>query len=233
MIEKNNPEIDTDALMKKIQQEVSNRNRNKKRQFEKKKVILRLSRHKLDQPFKKNFERPYHIHDIIKYQNEEFIKAAFFAILHRKPESNEISFYKNLLSSGNVSKTEILGGIRYSKEGRIIGSKIHGLFLPFALLKISRIIYLGYLIRIGISLLRLPKIQQSIRRLEYHLFYELSTNKILQNETAEKLEKTANTIFQDIYCQKEILSNRQKEIENKVRDLEQQIKEMKKTFSST
>ncbi len=231
MIEKNNPEIDTDALIKRIQQEVSSRNHSKIKQLAKKNVILRLPRYRLDPPFKKSLDGPYHVYDIIKYQNEEFIKAAFLAILHRNAQSNEISFYKNLLSNGNISKTEILGGIRYSKEGRKIGSKIRGLFLPYALLKISRIMYLGYLIRIGIALLRLPQIQQSIRRLEYHLFSELNNLKTLKNETAGKLEHTINTRFQSEYDQN-VLYTKQKKIESKIHDLEQQIQEMKKTLES-
>jgi O-antigen chain-terminating methyltransferase len=67
--------------------------------------------------------------DLLKYDDEEFIKIAYRTILKREPDPGGYNNYLSLLRQGSLSKTQILGKLRYSPEGRQIGVKIKG--LPF------------------------------------------------------------------------------------------------------
>ena len=75
---------------------------------------------------KKNYV--YEISDFTKYQDEEFIDNIYKLILHREADVEGKKHYLSLLRSGDLSKTQIITLVHYSKEGRkqniiILGSK--------------------------------------------------------------------------------------------------------------
>jgi SAM-dependent methyltransferase len=67
--------------------------------------------------------------DLLKYDDETFIKNAYKAILKREPDSVGYNHFLSLLRTGSLSKTEILGRLRYSPEGTQTRVEIKG--LPF------------------------------------------------------------------------------------------------------
>lgn len=69
--------------------------------------------------------------NLLKYEDEEFITNAYKAILRRNPDNDGFNNFLALLQSRTLSKTQILGKLRYSPEGRHAGVKIKGLAFKF------------------------------------------------------------------------------------------------------
>ena len=75
-----------------------------------------------------------------------FVEGAFSAILHRPPDAQALVHYGDQLASGAQSKIEILGQLRYSREGRKIGAKVPGLLRRYVVLHSYRLPRVGPLI---------------------------------------------------------------------------------------
>ena len=104
--------------------------------------------------------------DFSKYHDESFVRNAYIGILKREPDSQGYFTFLSNLRNGELSKTEILGRLRYTKEGRLKRVKIRGLLLHFSVISISRVPVIGYFINLMISVVRLPKILKGIRKQE-------------------------------------------------------------------
>lgn len=78
-------------------------------------------------------EQGYKLEDFQPFHDREFIRIAYLAILGRKPDPDGMDHYLSALRTGAFSKTDILGRIRYSREGRARGVRVKGLFLSFLL----------------------------------------------------------------------------------------------------
>ncbi|MFT4929848.1 MAG: hypothetical protein ACI8WB_005983, partial [Phenylobacterium sp.] len=72
----------------------------------------------------------FHINDFLAYQGEDFVRHAYFALLHRNPDAGGLENYVNKLKNGKLSKILILAGLRLSKEGRRKKVRLNGLFFP-------------------------------------------------------------------------------------------------------
>jgi len=69
--------------------------------------------------------------DLLKYNDEEFIKNAYKTILDREPDTDGFNNFLSFLRTGALSKTEILGRLRYSPEGRQTRVRIKGLLIKY------------------------------------------------------------------------------------------------------
>jgi hypothetical protein len=78
------------------------------------------------------------ITELLKFEDEVFIKNAYRVILRREPDMVGMDHYLSKLKSNSLSKTEILGRLRYSSEGNRIGSKIEGLSIKHFVSSILR-----------------------------------------------------------------------------------------------
>jgi hypothetical protein len=67
--------------------------------------------------------------EITKYHDEEFIRNVYLCILQRDPDSLGLDCYLQRLRNKRLTKIEIIGIIRYSKEGRKIKAPVKGLLL--------------------------------------------------------------------------------------------------------
>ena len=85
----------------------------------------------------------------------DFIESAFRAILKRGPDEDETQTQLAVLAAGGP-KAEVLGNLRYSSEGRRVGTRIHGLLPRYALAKAGRVPVLGYLLQLGMTAAALP-----------------------------------------------------------------------------
>ncbi len=172
MVESNIPEINIDEIMKKIREEV---NRRKARQHG--------FAYKFMYKFRK-FISKYHerllLEDFLKYNGEEFIKHAYSDILKRAPDLEGFNYYLSELKNNNLNKIEILGKIRYSKEGREKKLHIKGLLLRFVINTSYRIPLVGYVLRLSTGILQLPNILKNIE--QYH------------NYTDERIEQANTTL---------------------------------------
>ncbi|MCK4794986.1 MAG: DUF4214 domain-containing protein, partial [Desulfobacteraceae bacterium] len=214
MIENNNPEINVDELMNKIREEVARRkgrgqNASLPSEYKTSQsslpfenhVILRLhlSSLSLREPFSLRNDGVYQINDFLKYHNEEFIKNAYQGILGRVADPVGLDLYLNRLGRG-VSKIEILGRLRYCSEGRKKGNKIRGLFFPLFAQMLFKIPVLGYFIRLGIAIFRLPRALHDI--IDYK-DYSISKNEIIQNHLNQNfngIEKSFNQLTEDLHA---------------------------------
>jgi len=67
------------------------------------------------------------IDDLLMFDDEDFIRNAYRTILRREPDGVGFNHYLSKLRSGSLSKSAILGRLRYSSEGNRLGVKIKGL----------------------------------------------------------------------------------------------------------
>lgn len=83
----------------------------------------------------------YELNDFLQYDGNSFIENAYRCILKREPDKQAYDFYLHNLSRGNMTKVEILGRIRYSREGRSRRINIKGLFWRFHALKLKIVLF--------------------------------------------------------------------------------------------
>jgi SAM-dependent methyltransferase len=111
----------------------------------------------------------YHVNELLKYQDRDFIRNAYLAILKREPDSKGFRHNLELLQSGAFNKIDIIASLRYSDEGNHTGVTIDGLQLPATIRKLERIPIIGYLIQLLIALVRLPSMIRNQRQFQSYL----------------------------------------------------------------
>lgn len=123
----------------------------------------------LSPPFEFHSNDAYHVNDLLKYHDRDFIRNAYQAILKREPD--EAGFLHNirLLRSGVFNKIDILASLRYSDEGKGAGVKITGLKLPATIRALERIPVLGYLLQLVLAFVRLPLMIRSQRQFQAYV----------------------------------------------------------------
>jgi 2-polyprenyl-3-methyl-5-hydroxy-6-metoxy-1,4-benzoquinol methylase len=104
--------------------------------------------------------------DLTKYHDEQFIKNAYRSILHREPDHEGAHDYLTKLRYGHLNKIEILGRLRYSKEGRSKHIRIQGLLLRTVVDSSFRIPVVRYITQFLYLLVRCPKIFEYVRMFE-------------------------------------------------------------------
>lgn len=132
----------------------------KKIQFKLAKYPFYAPAYRIASKFKNIFPK-YHAHfsikDFLKFHDEEFIRNAFRIILKREADSEAFNSYFGKLKNGELSKTEILGKLRYSREGKEKSIKIKGLLSRFLLQAPYRIPIIGYFLKLVMSTVNFPK----------------------------------------------------------------------------
>lgn len=112
----------------------------------------------------------YSLADFLCYQDEDFVRNGYYGILRRSPDAQGFTDFIGALRAGKLSKVEILGHLRFSREGRQVGVPIDGLAVPFAVRKLRRVPVIGRLVGIAQYLVRLPDVVRNHERLEASLF---------------------------------------------------------------
>lgn len=111
----------------------------------------------------------YHINDLLKYHDQEFIWNAYRAILKREPDQTGLSDWLERLRSGSRNKIDILASLSSSREGRRANVSVDGLKMPALIRKVYRLPVIGYLAELAVAITRLPSLLRSQRQLENHL----------------------------------------------------------------
>ena len=111
----------------------------------------------------------YHVNDLLKYHDRDFVTNAYRAILKREPDEAGFLHNLHLLQSGVLNKIDILASLRYSDEGNENGVKIAGLKWPATIRTLERIPVLGYLLQLLLALVRLPLMIRSQRQFQGYL----------------------------------------------------------------
>ncbi|MDQ2921611.1 MAG: DUF4214 domain-containing protein, partial [Acidobacteriota bacterium] len=132
--------------------------------------------------FEPNTNDEYHLNDLLKFHDADFLNAAYQAILKREPDSFGYNYYLEQLSEGHIDKIDVLASLRFSTEGELKNVQIKGLALPTFIRRLSHLPVIGYPIRLGIGLLRLPVL---IHRMRQHEAYSLSQNRRVADHANE------------------------------------------------
>ncbi|HSK63655.1 MAG TPA: class I SAM-dependent methyltransferase [Pyrinomonadaceae bacterium] len=112
---------------------------------------------KLQPEFQPRTDDRYHLNDLLPYHDRVFVQAAYRAVLKRSPDQTESLRDLKRLRSGYVNKIDLLADLRFSPEGRAKGVRVDGLLVPALIRRLGQLPLIGYPIRLGVALLRLPK----------------------------------------------------------------------------
>jgi len=99
----------------------------------------------------------YEYSDFTQYNDIEFIKRVFKAILQREADQEGLEYYLKLLRNKGLSKIEIITAIRYTKEGKERGVKIIGANREYFLSIIKKIPIIGLLFEWILFIIYLPR----------------------------------------------------------------------------
>lgn len=116
----------------------------------------------------------YRLHEFLDLHDADFVRCAYVGLLGRAPDEDGFHHHLSNLRGGVRTKIEVLGRIRYSREGRTRRVRVSGLLLPFLVSSLYRVPVLGYLLRLPIAVLRLPRNAGNVARLEAYLNNRLS-----------------------------------------------------------
>lgn len=97
----------------------------------------------------------YSIAELTGQHYTTFVDQAFRALLKRPPDEPGLEAQVRLLAAG-APKAEVLGNLRYSPEGRIVGTRVRGLLPRYALAKLSRVPVVGFIVNWLIAFAGLP-----------------------------------------------------------------------------
>jgi Domain of unknown function (DUF4214) len=73
----------------------------------------------------------YALGDFLVLSDQDFVSAAYHAVLRRQADPNGAQHYLKLLREGSLGKVEVLGRLRYSPEGRRLKVRVKGLAPAF------------------------------------------------------------------------------------------------------
>ncbi|HEY0386534.1 MAG TPA: methyltransferase domain-containing protein [Pyrinomonadaceae bacterium] len=124
---------------------------------------------RLQPSFEPHADDQYHVNDLLKYHDRNFIQNAYRAILKRGPDATGFTAFIENLRNGSLNKIDVLARLRYSTEGRAKRVQVKHLFWPAALRQLYRLPVVGYLLRLGVSLLRLPASVRHQQQFEAHV----------------------------------------------------------------
>ena len=113
----------------------------------------------------------YRLEEFLRYHDREFIINAYRGILKRDPDPEGFEHYLQNLRSGQMSKVEILGRLRFSPEGKGKGVKIEGLIVPLALALSYKVPVIGYFSRLFVGIANLPTIIKNFERFEVAQYF--------------------------------------------------------------
>jgi SAM-dependent methyltransferase len=116
-----------------------------------------------------NSDDHYHVRDLLKYHDREFVWNAYRALLKREPDNEGLSAFLELLRSGRFNKIDMLARLRFSPEGRRNQVTIDGLRLSATIRRLYRVPVIGYVVELVVAVARLPSLIRSQRQIESHL----------------------------------------------------------------
>jgi SAM-dependent methyltransferase len=139
----------------------------------------------------------YHVNDLLCYHDQAFVNAAYRTLLRRSPDEGGYLHYLNMLRKG-CAKVDILGRLRYSKEGRAAGIKMSGLAFPFLFQQVYRIPVLGRFVQTLSAIWHLSHIERSQRTFENNTILLIEQGQSHFSESFRTLNKSLVQLEQGI-----------------------------------
>ena len=139
-------------------------------------------------------DNAYHVNDLLKYHDRDFVKNSYRAILKREPD--EAGFHHNLelLRSGAFNKIDILKSLRYSDEGKLNGVNLAGLRLPATIRALERVPAIGYLLQLVIAFVRLPSMVHSQRQFQGYIVAQQLAIADHVNASGDEFQRNSSTV---------------------------------------
>jgi len=153
----------------------------------------------------------YALSDFLVYHGPDFIDNAYNSILRRAADSQGKKVYLSKLQNGILTKIDILGRLRYSREGRNKRVPVKGLLRSFIVQSLFKIPVLGWWGRILAGILNLPIILKNIQVLECAVF----THNSLAKEQAENSREHFFALRDHVALVQEEIGERCLNLENK------------------
>ena len=181
MIESNNPEIDSEVLMRQIQEELAQRDKYIVQ------ALLSPAELRSSAPLPRLLKKgaypngAFDLSEFLVFQDEAFIDNAFWGVLGREPDRAGKTVYLTGLRQGRFSQVDVLGRLRFSREGLKRRVRIRGLLTRYLISRFLRLPVLGYFLSLLWWLVRLPSLARDIQRMDAYLHYQ-------ENRTRERFE---------------------------------------------
>ena len=163
---------------------------------------------RLQPDFEPRSEHRYHINDLLRFHDRVFVQAAYRAVLKRSADETEMVRDLTRLRSGNINKVDLLAALRLSPEGRAKGVQLDGLFVPALIRRLGQVPLLGYIVRLGIAVVRLPNLIRDQREFGSYVlsqneqiadFINVTADRLNDRlDTVKEVENRTNTYFDDV-----------------------------------
>jgi O-antigen chain-terminating methyltransferase len=111
----------------------------------------------------------YEMNELLGSHDAAFLRNAFRAIMHREPDPGGYGHFQRELEQGRLTRLEVLAELRYSPEGRQVGTKVPGLARVNLSRKLRRVPVLGTILALAHASVRLASMARRIDRLEADL----------------------------------------------------------------
>jgi len=108
----------------------------------------------------------YQLNDLLQFHDVDFVNVSYRVILKREPDPVGYNECLDQLREGHLDKIDLIWSLRFSPEGALKNVNIRGLALPALVRRLGRLPIIGYPIRLGTGLLRLPSLVHRLRRQE-------------------------------------------------------------------
>jgi FkbM family methyltransferase len=115
---------------------------------------------RLQPEFRPHAEGGYALHELLDHHDTAFVANAYRAILGREPDPEGLRRHLDDLRRARATKTEVLGRLRFSEEGRRRKVEIAGLRRRYLLRRAFRVPVLGYALQWLATAIRLPSLVQ-------------------------------------------------------------------------
>lgn len=123
---------------------------------------------RLQPAFQIHRDDKYHVNDLLMFHGEEFVRNSYRALLLREPDEAGLAYHLQSLASGRFNKIDVLASLHFSPEGRRSRVTLTGLSIPATIRRLGRVPFLGYVIRMMIAVLRLPRLLQYQNQFEFY-----------------------------------------------------------------
>jgi O-antigen chain-terminating methyltransferase len=145
-------------------------------------------------------QESYHVNDLLKYHDLQFLWNAYRALLKRDPDEVGLNTHLRELRSGRVNKLDILARLRHSPEGDRANVPIEGLRGTALLRRAYRLPVIGYLFELAGIVIRLPSVVHSQRQSEIYLIAQ-------QERIADQLNQTQRDLLARLRNQDQLLES--------------------------
>jgi O-antigen chain-terminating methyltransferase len=139
--------------------------------------------------------REFQCQDFNDLSTEQFLIAAYAAIMKRSPDPQGYEHFFSQLAHGDMTRPGVLGRLRFSAEGRRHKMRIKGVLWRYILDKITSLPVVGWMVSFFECIIRLPELLRKIRALEEGHGQRLFKNESVLNQHGQVLESIEPEVY--------------------------------------